>query len=217
MSAPTTTFGSLRYDDFLTMQGDPGQITRLLVEWKQGDAEALSQIVELYYDELRGLARNYLRGIETPTLPSRALVHELYLKLNEGVEVDFRNRAHFVALAARMIRNISVDYIRSQKAGKRGGDLMRVELPADLGTDGPNLELLVLDDALRRLHAKDPRCAELVELRFFGGLSVAEIAETLEISEATVKRDWVFAKTWLLAEVAGTAGRNPIDGSSPTT
>jgi RNA polymerase sigma factor (TIGR02999 family) len=197
------------------MQGDSGQITRLLLEWKQGDQEALSRIVELYYDELRGLARNYLRGNETPTLPSRALVHELFLKLNEGVDVDFQNRSHFVALAARMIRNISVDYIRAQRAGKRGGDRLRVELPADLGADGPNVDLIVLDDALRRLQARDPRCAKLVELRYFGGLTVAEIAETLDISEATVKRGWVFAKTWLLAEVAGTGVAAGSEGVSP--
>ncbi len=182
---------------------EPGQITRLLGDWRGGDTEALNQIMGLVYDDLRDLARNYLRGHASPTLPSRALVHELYLRLMDGVDVEFRDRSHFVALAARMIRHITVDYSRAQATTKRGGDMLRVELPAEFGAENRSIDLLLLDEALDRLHAIDPRGAELVELRFFGGLTVAETAESLGISEATVKRNWVFAKTWLLAQVTG--------------
>jgi RNA polymerase sigma factor (TIGR02999 family) len=181
-----------------------GEITRLLSSWREGDKDALDQVMALVYDDLRDMARHYLRSGPTPTLPSRALVHELYLKLAGGVNVDLQDRTHFVAVTARMLRNIAVDYCRAESAQKRGGGLVRVEDFGDTAAGCAGIDVLGLDQALARLQGMDPRSAELVELRFFGGLSVPETAEAMGISEATVKRDWVFAKTWLLATMSGT-------------
>jgi RNA polymerase sigma factor (TIGR02999 family) len=182
-----------------------GEVTRLLEDWRNGSKDALNQVMALVYDDLRDMARHCLGGGAPPTLPSRALVHELYLKLVGGMEVDFHDRAHFVALTARMLRNIAVDYFRTQSAQKRGGNLVRIDEPGEPLVDGPGIDVLALDQSLARLQEIDPRTAELVELRFFGGMNIPETAEALGISEATVKRDWVFAKTWLLANMGGTA------------
>jgi RNA polymerase sigma factor (TIGR02999 family) len=191
---------------------DPGEVTGLLERARAGDGVALDRLLPLIYDELKAVARSFMRG-ERPghTLQTTALVNEAYLRLVDVRRVDWRGRAHFVALAARMMRRTLIDHARRRLAAKRGGGWVRVSLDekqiALLSNDQAE-RLLVVEAALRRLQELDPRQAEVVELRFFGGLSVAETAAALGISEKTVKRDWAVARAWLQAQVrSGSAGR----------
>jgi RNA polymerase sigma factor (TIGR02999 family) len=179
------------------------QITLLLHEWNKGDDKALEQLMPLVYDELRRMARSYLkRQPSNHTFQTSELIHEAYLKLAKGDGQDLQNRAHFFGVAATAMRHILVDYARSKKSGKRGWQ-NRVSLGAETAvTSGRSNELIALDDALTALHALDERKSRVVELRFFGGLTNEEMAEVLEISTETVKRDWRFARTWLLRELA---------------
>jgi RNA polymerase sigma factor (TIGR02999 family) len=178
---------------------DLEDITRLLVEWNNGDEAALQEFVRLVYPELRRIARRQLaRQPADHTLESAALVHEAYVKLVRARGIRFTNRAHFFAVCAQMIRRILVDYARSRRYDKRGGGLAHVSLDeALLGMKARGIELLALDEALESLARIDPRKARVVELRFFGGLSVQESAGVLEVSAETVMRDWRFAKSWL--------------------
>ena len=183
----------------------PDQITGLLIAWSRGEDSALAQLTPLVLAELRRLARSYLRRERSDhTLQTDALVNEAYLRLVDLSQVEWRDRAHFFALSARLMRRILVDYARSRQVQKRGGGGQRIAidefegLPVDRGVD-----LVALDDALSSLAAFDPRKAQVVELRFFGGLSVAEMSETLNVSEQTVMRDWRFARMWLLRELSG--------------
>jgi RNA polymerase sigma factor (TIGR02999 family) len=178
-------------------------VTRLLVDWGQGDQEALDQLAPLVYDELRRLAGNQLRR-ERPghTLQSTALVHEAYLRLIDQKNVRWQNRAHFFGVASQMIRRILVDHARAHQAAKRGAGVPRLELDEalDAGVQR-DLDLVALDDALESLGRLDPQQARIIELRFFGGLSIDETAEVIGISPATVKREWSSARAWLFREL----------------
>lgn len=181
-----------------------GEITRLLVEIKGGNRRAQSELMPLVYAELRRLARGYMRG-ERPdhTLQATALVHEAYLKLVEEPAIDWQGRAHFFAVAAQLMRRILVDHARAHQAAKRGGLDHKISLEEELiFSEAKSAELLALDEALVRLAEQDPRQARIVELRFFGGLSIEEIAEVLQISPRTVKRDWNMARAWLYEEIS---------------
>lgn len=182
---------------------NPTDITELLAAWNQGDAGALDQLVGLVYDDIRGIARAHLRRQAAGhPVQSGTLVHEAYVRLSQTRAIRYNNRAHFFALCSQMIRRILVDHARKQSAAKRGGGL---QVPLDealLGTKVRGVEVEALDEALTALHKIDPRKSRVVELRFFGGLSVEEVAEILEISEETVARDWRVAKTWLFRELS---------------
>jgi RNA polymerase sigma factor (TIGR02999 family) len=183
------------------------EVTRLLVEWSNGDRNALEDLMPLVYSELRKVAGRYLRRERTGhTLQCTALVNEAYLRLIDQHSVQWKNRAHFFGVAAEMIRRILVDYARSQHAQKRGADAPKISLDEAFGVgQAPDLDLVALDEALSRLQTIDPRQSRVVELRFFAGLSVEETAEIMEISPATVKREWVTAKAWLFRELTGKA------------
>jgi RNA polymerase sigma factor (TIGR02999 family) len=177
-------------------------VTELLVRWRAGDEQALRSLVPLVYEELRAVAHRFLRH-ERPshTLQTDALVHEAYLRLLDGRPFATENRAHFVAVAARLMRQILVDYARSHQAAKRG-PAQKVELT--VGIEPPQsrpVDVVALDDALNALSQRDAQQAQIVELRFFGGLTIEEAAEALGISPATVKRDWAMARAWLSREM----------------
>jgi RNA polymerase sigma factor (TIGR02999 family) len=181
----------------------PVSVTELLVKWRDGDRAALSQLLPQVYRELQRLAKYYLSQ-ERPdhTLQATALVHEAYLRLVGEQGINWQNRAHFFGIAAARMRQILVEHARSRYAAKRGGgeyllSLSEVDPPAEKR----DVNLLALDDALQRLEAFDPQRARLVELRYFGGLTIEETAEVLRISPATVKRDWSLARAWLRSEI----------------
>jgi RNA polymerase sigma factor (TIGR02999 family) len=177
-------------------------VSELLVRWKAGDPEALEALVPLVYKELRDIARRHLRR-ERPghTLQSAALVHEAYLRLLDQRPFDTENRAHFLAVASRLMRQILVDYARSHGAAKRGADRI-VDLDASLVLPQmQSTDVVALDDALKDLTRLDQQQGQIVELRFFGGLATEEIAEVLDISPSTVKRDWNVAKAWLTRQM----------------
>jgi RNA polymerase sigma factor (TIGR02999 family) len=188
------------------MSGPPADITRLLRAWSKGDEAALNQVISTIYGDLRGIARKHLRRRSPEHIvQSGTLAHEAYLKLVHARGIRFQNREHFYAVCSQMIRRILVDYARKQRFAKRGGG--QVQLPLDealLSAKAPGVEVVALDEALTSLARIDPRKARVVELRFFGGLSVEEVAEVMEISEETVKRDWRVAKSWLFRELCGT-------------
>ncbi len=174
-----------------------GQVTELLRHWKEGDEKALRALVPLVYKELRRLAHYHLQS-ERPdhTLQSTALVHEAYLRLLGGHPVELHNRAHFVAVASRLMRQILVDYARQRRADKRDGGC-KVTFDMDALPVNGDAELLALDDALDELARIDERQGKIVEMKFFGGLSAPEISQVLGISRATVDRDWATARVWL--------------------
>jgi RNA polymerase sigma-70 factor (ECF subfamily) len=181
----------------------PMEVTRLLVEWGNGDGEALERLMPLVYDELRRLARNYMRR-ERPghTIQPTALVNEAYLRLVEQTNIRWQNRAHFFGVAAGVMRRVLCDHARARLADKRGGGAPRVSLvEAAAVSDGQTADILALDEALRELAEVDPRKARVVELRYFGGLSVEETAEVLKVSRSTVLHDWNLAKAWLYTQV----------------
>jgi RNA polymerase sigma factor (TIGR02999 family) len=186
-------------------------VTELLVLWRQGDAGARDRLMALVYDDLRRRAAAYLRRERSShTLQPTALVHEAYLRLLDQDRVVWQNRTHFLAIAASMMRRVLVDHGRRQKAGKRGGAGTRVTLDESFAPVAPRgLDLLALDEALSELAALDEQQARIVELRAFGGLSVEETAEALEISPATVKRHWSFALAWLQRRLRGVS--SPAD------
>jgi RNA polymerase sigma factor (TIGR02999 family) len=177
-------------------------VTELLVRWKAGDQEALEALIPLVYKDLRDIARYHLQR-ERPghTLQSAALVHEAYMRLLDQRPFATENRAHFLAVASRLMRQILVDYARSHGAAKRGAD-RRVELDASLILPQErSTDLVALDDALNDLATLDEQQGRIVEMRFFGGLATEEIADVLGISESTVKRDWNVAKAWLIRQM----------------
>jgi RNA polymerase sigma-70 factor (ECF subfamily) len=182
-------------------------VSTLLRAWSGGDQNALDQLTPIVYDELRRLAGYYIRG-ESPShsLQATALVNEAYLRLVDYKRMRWENRAHFFAVSAQLMRRILVDHARRHNL-KRGGDVLHVALEDTAVLDGGRDEnLVVLDDALQALARIDPRKAQVVELRFFGGLSVEETAEVLKVSPVTVMRDWSTARTWLYREMGGGAG-----------
>jgi RNA polymerase sigma factor (TIGR02999 family) len=183
-------------------------ITRLLRAWANGDQAALDQLTPVIYAELRRRAHSYMKN-ERPgcTLQTTALAHEAWIRLVNVRVASWKDRVHFFAVAARVMRHILVDGARTRQRQKRGGSSQRVDLVRvpDF-SPGRDRELVAIDDALRALEVMDPRKSQVVELRFFGGLSVAETAEVLKVSEDTVLRDWRLARTWLLREI-GRYGR----------
>ena len=181
----------------------PETVTRLLEEVRQGDTAALGRLLPLVYAELHNIAgRHMRRERDNHTLQPTALVHEAFLRLTGGQPIAFSDRAHFMRTASQAMRRVLVDHARARQAAKRGNGL-RVTLDEGLVEAAParDLDMLVLDDALVRLEAADPRWAQVVELRFFAGLEVTEVAEVLGVSPATVKRDWQFARAWLAREL----------------
>ena len=190
-------------------QDSTHEVTRLLQAWSAGQPEASDKLLPVIYEHLRRVAREYLSH-ERPghTLQPTALVHEAYLRLTDGAAIQWQGRAHFFSLAARAMRRILVDHARSRQALKRGGEQPRLPLEAvsedELARSSAleETDLLSLDAALNKLAATYPRQGKVVEMRFFGGVDSAEIAEVLQVSEATIKRDWQFAKMWLHRELA---------------
>ena len=181
------------------MTGRVDDVTGLLLSWRQGDAAALDRLVPLVYQELRRVAARHLRR-EAPghALQATALVHEVYLRLVDVDRMALKNRAHFFAVAAVLMRQILVDHARRQRADKRGGGVTMLSLDdVSPATQPASVDVLALDQALDALSALDARQARIVELRFFAGLNVDETAGALEISPATVERDWALAKAWL--------------------
>ena len=181
----------------------PGAITRLIADARGGDTRALEKLVPLVYSELRRLAARYMRR-ERPgqSLQATALVHEAYLRLLKDADLSFQNRAHFVGIAARSMRQILVEHARARNADKRGGERRRITLDEAAAVGKPlDVDLLALDEALERLAQRDAQQSRIVELRFFGGLTNEETAEALGISPATVKRAWAVARAWLFREL----------------
>ena len=178
-------------------------VTRLLRAWSGGDEGALARIVELVYPELRDMARRCLsRERRDHTIQATALVHEAYVRLVEIRQVKWRDRAHFLAVGARVMRRILVDYASARKCAKREGAVQRAELDEDLlVSTEPDPKVLQLDQALQRLAGFDSRKAQVVEMRYFGGLTSAEIATVLHVSPQSVHRDWSLAKSWLVREM----------------
>ncbi|MFN7992523.1 MAG: sigma-70 family RNA polymerase sigma factor [Bryobacteraceae bacterium] len=179
-------------------------ITHLLVDWGNGDSAALSRLIPLVYTELHRLARSYMRREQNPhLLQPTALVNEAYLRLIDSSRVGWRNRTHFFAVSAQLMRRILVDFARSRQAQKRGGTCQSAIEEAFAISSEPGRDLVALDDALTALAVLDPRKSKVVELRFFGGLSAGEAAEVLLVSPQTVLRDWRLAKVWLMRELDG--------------
>lgn len=183
-------------------------MTRLLQSWNSGEPHASDELLTFIYDDLRRIARERLsRERDGHTLQPTALVHEAYLRLTDGAAIQWQGRAHFFNLAARAMRRILVDHARSRQANKRGGSQQRV--PLDFAPEGElaqtpprdEVDLIALDAALGKLAADHPRQSRIVELRFFGGLELPDIAGMLQVSESTVKRDWQVAKLWLHREI----------------
>ena len=178
---------------------DGPDVTQLLTEWQRGDQAAFDRLVPIVYDELRRVARARLRlERDDHTLETTALVHEAYVRLVDFNRMTLRDRSHFFAMASRLMRQILVDHARRKHADKRGGGAGQVSLhAADPAVPGQSLDLLALDEALNQLVAFDARLCQVVELRFFGGLSIADTASALDVSTATIERDWVVARAWL--------------------
>ena len=180
-----------------------GEVTELLLAWRQGDQHALDKLIPLVYDELKRLARRYMTGERADhSLQTTALVHEAYARLIETPRVHWRDRSHFFAICAQLMRRALVDYSRSRAYLKRGGGvtIVSLEQAPEIGCDG-RVDLFAIDEALTSLAAFDARKSQVVELRFFGGLTMQETADVLSISPETVLRDWKLAKAWLLREL----------------
>jgi RNA polymerase sigma factor (TIGR02999 family) len=186
-------------------RAEPPLVTDLLLAWGKGDESALDRLVPLVHAELHQLARRYMRG-ERPghTLQTTVLVNEVYLRLVDLSRVQWRDRTHFFAMSARLMRRILVDHARKRHLLKRGGGVDFISFDdTTMAVSEPGADLVALDDALEALAAVDARKSQVVELRYFGGLSVEEVAETLGVSPQTVMRDWRLAKVWLLRELRG--------------
>jgi len=187
------------------MSAVPQEITQLLLNWSKGDASALDQLIPLVYPQLRRIARAYMgRENSAQTLQTSALINEAYLRLVNQQQVEWQDRAHFFAVAAQIMRHILVDHARRYRRNKRGGGAQHVELDdISVVCEERAVELVALDDALKRLAEMDPRKSQIVELRFFGGLTVDETAEVMKLAPITIMREWRAAKAWLGREVSG--------------
>jgi len=186
------------------------QVTRLLEAWHRGDRQALDKLIPVVYEELRRQAHRYILH-ENPghILQTTALVHETYVRLTGPRSAGWKNRAHFFAISAGLMRQVLVDFARSARSEKRGGGVLTVPLLDEVvGSAKPALDVLAVDEALREFAALDPRKAKMIELRFFGGMSVEETALALSVSRETVLRDWRLAKAWLLKRLGG-RGKRP--------
>jgi RNA polymerase sigma-70 factor (ECF subfamily) len=184
---------------------NPMKVTGLLLKWGRGDKGALERLIPLVHRELHGIARRYMAGERAGhSLQATVLVNEAYLRLVDANDVEWHDRAHFLAVAARVMRRILVDHARTRHAQKRGGDATQVAFDEGLVvTSEPREDLVALDDALEALRTFDERKSRVIELRFFGGLSVEETASVLKVSPETVMRDWRLAKVWLQREMRG--------------
>ena len=184
-------------------RGPSNQVTELLVRWRGGDKAALDILMPLVYNELRRIANHYLRGERSEhTLQSTALVHEAYVRLTAQDLPQWQNRAHFFAVAAQIMRQILVDYARSHRSSKRGGQVFKLALDdAEEHAQVLDMDMVALDEALRSLAGMDAQQSRVVELKFFGGLSIEDTAEVLGVSVSTVKRDWITARAWLYREL----------------
>jgi RNA polymerase sigma factor (TIGR02999 family) len=184
-------------------------VTALLARWRAGDGEALESLIPLVYNELRSLAQHYLRRERSNhTLQSTALVHEAYVRLAGADPPALQNRSHFFGVAARLMREILVDHARAQRTAKRGGDACTLALDEALNVAGrTDVDVLMLDEALKELARLDERQSRIVELRFFTGLSIDETADVMDVSAATVSREWTTARAWLHRELSG---RRPV-------
>ncbi|MGC1452555.1 MAG: sigma-70 family RNA polymerase sigma factor [Candidatus Sulfotelmatobacter sp.] len=185
------------------------EVTQLLKAWRTGDEQALEKLTPLVYERLRRVAQKFMAG-ERPghVLQTTALVNEVYLKLVDCGQMNWQDRAHFFAVSAQLMRRILIDFARSRGYRKRGGDAIHISLDeAPSVCQEPDANLVALDDALRALDAMDKRKSKVVELRFFGGLSIEETADVLKVSPETVVRDWKLAKMWLLRELSEGAAR----------
>ena len=187
-----------------------GEVTQLLLRWRAGDEAALTALLPLVYEELRSLARRHLRHERgSHTLQRTALVHEAFLRIVDQKQVDWESRTQFYGIASQMMRRVLVDYARRRSAVKRGDGAQHVDLDAILQDESehltlaqePEIDFAAIDDALKRLEALDPQQGRLVELRFFGGLSIKETADIIGVSPATVKREWAIARAWLQREI----------------
>jgi RNA polymerase sigma-70 factor, ECF subfamily len=180
------------------------QITQLLVDWGKGNELALEKLVPLVYDELRRMAKRYMRGQSTAhTLQTTELIHEAYLKLVDNKEKEWKNRSHFFGVASQAMRHILVDYARAKQSKKRGGIQHQITLEDNaVFSNDTSEEIVALNYALEKLEKLDERKVKVVEMKFFGGLTIEEISEVLKISPETVKRDWSFSRTWLLRELS---------------
>lgn len=212
-SVPTqTSLDEVNLTRFPTtlMTASPKGVTQLLVAWSEGDAAARDQLMPLVYEELRKLAHRYMgRERVGHTLQTSGLVNEAYLRLIDQSQVQWQNRAHFFGIAAQMMRRILVDYARSRHYAKRGGGARQVSLDeAAIVSEERAAEVVALDDALKGLAEMDERKSRIVELRFFGGLSIEETAEVLAVSPGTVMRDWTLAKAWLRREMTVDVNEN---------
>lgn len=185
------------------MPAPSSEVTELLVRWRGGDREALDALLPLVYDELRRIARHYLQSERSGhTLQSTALVNEAYVRMVAQDFPEWQSRAHFFAVAAQLMRQILVDYARSHRASKRGGNVYKVTLDEAEGQPvKTDVDILALDEALKELAEMDPQQSRVVELKFFAGLSIEHTAEVLGVSPSTVKRDWVTARAWLYREL----------------
>ena len=183
----------------------PTEFTQLLVNWRNGDKSALDQMTPVVYEELRRLARFFLAAERSDhTLQPTALVHEAYVRLVDQHAVDWKNRAHFLGVAASMMRRILINHARARQAAKREGFTQAISLEDALGVfTNPRIDVLALNRALQELTEMDPQQGRVVELRYFGGLTIEETAEVMEISPATVKREWNTARLWLLQQMEG--------------
>jgi len=188
------------------METSTGEVTRLLQDWSIGNRDALDQLLPLVYNELRRLAHSYLKS-ERPdhTLQTTALVHEAYLKLIDQHSVNWQNRAQFFALSAQAMRRILLDNARRHTAAKRGSGGQRISLDevASVSREGANEALIALDFALQKLETIDPEQSRIVELRYFGGLTIEETAEVLKTSPSTIQREWTIARAWLYRVISG--------------
>ena len=181
------------------MTGFPSQVTQLLIKWSEGDKAALDQLMPLVHSELRRIAKRYM-GRQSPghTLQTSALINEAYLRLVDQQSVDWKDRAHFFAASAQIMRNILIDHARKYRFAKRGAGARKIALDEALAmSEQRAAEFVALDDALSELSTVDPRKSKIVELRFFGGLNIEETAEVMKISPATVQREWRAARAWL--------------------
>jgi RNA polymerase sigma factor (TIGR02999 family) len=191
------------------LSSDRGEVTVLLRAWHAGDEDAYRQVSSILYRELRQQAAQYMRRQPAgDLLQTTALVHETFLRLSNAHQVDWQDRRHFLAVASTTMRRALVDLAREQLADKRGGDSPHIPLSGDEAADGPSIvDLVALDEAMTKLAAIDPRKVQVIELRFFAGLTVEETAEVLDVSADTVARDWRLARTWLLRELDTSGSR----------
>jgi RNA polymerase sigma factor (TIGR02999 family) len=194
------------------MEQNANQVTQLLISLRDGDRSAAQKLMPLVYDEFRALAAHHLAGErKNHTLQPTALVHEAYLRLIDQTRVDWQGRTHFFAIGSQAIRRVLIDHARARARAKRGGGMARVTLDDAVALAPQRDEdLLALDEAMEKLEKLDPRQAKVVEMRFFGGMTVEEVAEALGVSKRTVEGEWTMARAWLLRELTGQTNRDDV-------